>query len=137
MAGYDPGVSGLASLAAALADAFDGLGFGPDEFGRALGRMGAYRTCEPQIQPGHWVVEWVATREKHRERGHAFELLRHTLLAGRNAGFRRAQVSTMLGNHNAIRVYQRAGFKAAEELRHPEFERAFGSPGMMRMVAVL
>lgn len=134
MAGYDPGQPGLSSLGTALADAFDGLGFEPDAFAEALERMEVYRTCEPSVAPGRWVIEWVATRENRRERGIASALLRRTLLAGREAGCREAQVSTYLGNDRATRVYEREGFKPIEERRHPEFERVLGCPGMVRLV---
>jgi hypothetical protein len=48
-----------------------------------------------------------------------------------------AQISFMIGNTPALNAYRARGFEVAEEIRHEEFERAFGSPGIVRMTRPL
>lgn len=43
------------------------------------------------------------------------------------------QLSVLIGNDAARAVYERAGFKAADEKRSRAFERAVGFPGYSRM----
>ena len=49
-----------------------------------------------------------------------------------SAGFKRAQVSFLIGNTRAERAYAKAHFTFAEETRAPEFEISMGVPGMRR-----
>jgi hypothetical protein len=56
---------------------------------------------------------------------------------GRQRGFRHAQVTTFIGNSAAAFAYQKAGFRVAEEKRHPDFERLTGAPGLVRYERVL
>jgi hypothetical protein len=39
-----------------------------------------------------------------------------------------------IGNLPAQKAYEKQGFKALDEKRHPAFEREIGSPGMMRLL---
>jgi ribosomal protein S18 acetylase RimI-like enzyme len=134
LAAFDPGDPTLESLAAALFDAFDGLGFGDGEVEEALTRLASYRSCEPDLTPGVWTVEWVATAGEHRRGGLCRLLLERALAEGRRRGLTKAQISIMIGNEPARRAYRAMGFREVEELRKPDFEAAFGSPGMIRML---
>jgi RimJ/RimL family protein N-acetyltransferase len=51
---------------------------------------------------------------------------------GHQRGFRLAQVTTYIGNTAATLVYEKAGFRIAEEKRHPDFERLMEVPGLVR-----
>jgi ribosomal protein S18 acetylase RimI-like enzyme len=91
----------------------------------------------PDSPPGGWVIEWVATTPEARGRGVANGLLREILERGRAAGYTRSQISYLIGNTPARTAYERIGFETSEEKRHPDFEAAFGTPGIVRMVRTL
>ena len=44
-----------------------------------------------------------------------------------------AQIGYLLGNNPARNAYQKVGFKWLEDYQHPDFEAAFGTPGVARM----
>jgi RimJ/RimL family protein N-acetyltransferase len=54
-------------------------------------------------------------------------LLEHALDAGRELGYRRAQISCLVGNDPAARAYEKAGFEVVEELVDPAFEALLGA----------
>ena len=62
------------------------------------------------------------------------KLLEAILDKGRDQGFRLAQVGFYIGNTPAERAYKKAGFKYADEKRHPDFEALIGCPGMVRLL---
>jgi RimJ/RimL family protein N-acetyltransferase len=64
-------------------------------------------------------------------------LLERALEEGRSKGFRRAQISCLIGNDAAQRAYERAGFEVVEERRSEAFERLIGAPGFSRMTRKL
>lgn len=132
-AGFDPAAPGLDSLMPALADAFCGLGFADEALQNAMQSMASYRACSPSLTPGIWTLEWIATVPEQRHSGLCTILVEHLLAEGVARGFRTAQVSVLIDNDKARRVYEAAGFKTAEERRHPDFERAFGAPGMLSL----
>ena len=51
--------------------------------------------------------------------------------------YARSQISHLIGNTPAQTAYERVGFETIKEKRHPDFEAAFGSPGIARMVRSL
>jgi ribosomal protein S18 acetylase RimI-like enzyme len=81
---------------------------------------------------GSWGIELVGVLPGFRGRGVAGALLAHAVDQGRMAGHKLTSVVFEIGNDAAQRAYERAGFRAVEELRHPEFERVMRSPGMRR-----
>jgi ribosomal protein S18 acetylase RimI-like enzyme len=82
---------------------------------------------------GAWIVESVATRPEARGRGLAAVLVEHVLGIGRGRGHRLAQLSLMIGNSAAQRVYERAGFAITDEKRDPLLDAAIGCPGVAKM----
>jgi ribosomal protein S18 acetylase RimI-like enzyme len=63
-------------------------------------------------------ISWVGTRAALRGRGIASGLLGHAVAAGKAAGFDRAMLSVDVDNaHRALGVYERCGFRSAEEWR--------------------
>jgi translation initiation factor 4G len=137
LAGYDPAERGLMPLGMALAQSGAELGLSDNDVAVMLRRFAPYQRCAPPTPPGTWVVEWVATRPEHRRQGHASRLLDAILEQGRERTLRMAQISFMIGNTPALNAYRARGFEVAEEIRHEEFERAFGSPGIVRMTRPL
>ena len=104
----------------------------------AILRRGAYGTnCWVQGGAGEWLIEHVATRSEYRGRGLVQALIDHALAAGRQAGFKRASISFLIGNDAAERCYAKAGFSFIEERRDPAFEAITGSPGFRRFVRAI
>ncbi len=133
LAVYDGGDPELGSLAPAILDAFEGYGWSESELGPLLSRIEPYRLCAPPAEAGALVVEWVATSPQFRRLRLVQRLLARALQDGRDAGLSMAQISIMMGNEPAAAAYARAGFRIADEARHPRFEATFGAPGMVRM----
>lgn len=94
---------------------------------------GAFIISCTTSEPGAWTIENVATLPAHRGRGLVQQLLAHEFERARAAGFRRAQVSYLIGNEPAERAYLNASFTFAEEKRAPEFEVAMSVPGLKRL----
>jgi translation initiation factor 4G len=94
---------------------------------------GAFIVSAVTSEAGAWTIENVATLPQHRGTGVTQTLLRHELERARAAGFKRAQISFLIGNEAADRAYRKVGFTFAEERRAPEFEAAVGVPGLRRL----
>jgi translation initiation factor 4G len=135
LSGFDP--NQLVSPNSAVPAAAAACGIDGDRL------AGAFRRCEPIFEcfhepaPGAWVVESVATHPDARGRGLAAVLVDHVLQEGRAAGHAIAQLSLLIGNERAQRVYERAGFAITAEKRSPSFEAALGGPGIAQMTARL
>jgi GNAT superfamily N-acetyltransferase len=72
-----------------------------------------------------------------RGQGAVDALLRETVHEARAKGFKLAQVSTYIGNDQAIAVYERAGFRFSDEKRCETLEAALGTPGFVRFLLPL
>ena len=94
---------------------------------------GAFILSATTSEPGAWTIENVATLPQHRGTGITQALLRYELERARAAGFRRAQISFLIGNEPAERAYRKAGFIFAEEKCAADFEAATGVPGLRRL----
>ena len=81
---------------------------------------------------GDWLLEHVGALPEYRGRGLVQGLIAHALDMGREACFKRATISFLIGNEPAERCYARAGFSFAEEKRDPAFEARTGAPGFRR-----
>jgi GNAT superfamily N-acetyltransferase len=114
--------------AAAAARGFDAAGTEA-----ALARCAPFFTCIHEPPPGVWIVESVATSPQARGLGLARALVERVLAEGRERGHRLAQLSLLVGNEPARRVYQRTGFATAAEKRSAAFEAALGCPGIACM----
>jgi GNAT superfamily N-acetyltransferase len=117
-------------LAIEEAAAVSGLGAADQA---AIWRRGTYAgTCWMRGEDDAWLVEHVATLPSYRRRGLALSLLEHVVAVGRAQGCKTAQITFYIGNEPARQSYARAGFRFAEEKRHPDFEAATGAPGFCR-----
>jgi len=83
----------------------------------------------PEHPPGAWIVENVATLPEFRRRGLVDRLMEEILERGRKRGATVADISVFIGNDPAQRAYEKQGFAAVAEKRHPEFEAVYGTPG--------
>ena len=131
LSGCDP--SQLAIPDAAVAEAMAASGWSEAEGAAAIARATPFFGCMHEPAPGAWIVESVATRTEARGRGLAAALVEHVLAIGERRGHRQAQLSLMIGNAAAQRVYERAGFAITDEKRDPALESAIGCPGVAKM----
>ena len=128
---------GDVSLAKPLFDVFRLLAWRPERMAALGPLLAPYQRCFPEMPPGSWIIENVATRADARRQGLVAGLLEQALETGRSRGHRRAQISCLIGNLPAQRAYERAGFAVVEERADAEFERMLGSPGFSRMTLQL
>ena len=135
--GFDPVKNGEDTMTVPMANVIQKMGLTEQDMAPGVEKLAAFMTCHSDFLPDAWVVEQVATRPEFRRLGAISRLLEAVLDQGRREGFRRAQVSFYIGNTAGERAYQKAGFRYLDEKRHPDFERAIGSPGMIRLVCAL
>jgi ribosomal protein S18 acetylase RimI-like enzyme len=133
MSGYAPGVKKLGHFVGAMTQVLERNGWS-EAHRRLLGiRILPAVACFSDAPHDRWIVEWVALRPIARGKGVAAALLRAVLDRGRAAGFRKAQITYLVGNEPARRAYERAGFVDVDGKRDPQFEVIFGAPGTTRM----
>ncbi|MBM4268698.1 MAG: GNAT family N-acetyltransferase [Deltaproteobacteria bacterium] len=137
LSGYEPTKRGPDTMPVAMMEALGGAGWTEEHIGEVFNRMTPFLTCVTESPEDAWVVEWVATKPEYRGHGLIRRLLTDILDEGRRRGYRRSQISVLIGNTPAQRAYEGAGFKVEDEKRHPEFERVFGCPGIRRMLRSL
>lgn len=137
LSGYDPVTLGEETVALHWPVVMEKMGLTEEDMAAGQQGVAAYLTCHAEPHEGAWIVESVATLPESRGRGLIGALLREIIDKGRRKGFRRAQVSFLIGNTPAERAYQKAGFKIHDEKRHPDFEAVFGCPGTSRMLREL
>jgi ribosomal protein S18 acetylase RimI-like enzyme len=135
LCGYtNPSVSAGSALFEAMGEAFDAEGWSAQDR-EAMGvRTAPFLTCIPDTKEDAWIIEWVATRPEYRGKGLVRALLEAILARGRERGHAQSQIAVLIGNTPAQRAYEGAGFRVVDEKRHPDFERAIGSPGIRRLL---
>jgi translation initiation factor 4G len=116
----------------AMREASEAMGIDEAEQAQQWQR-GAFIVSAVTSDAGAWTIENVATHPRYRGTGVTQALLRHELERARAAGFKRAQISFLIGNEAAERAYRKVGFTFAEEKCAPEFEAAVGVPGLRRL----
>ena len=84
----------------------------------------------PEHPSRAWIVENVATLPEFRRRGLVDRLMERILERGRGRGATVADISVFIGNDPAQRAYEKHGFAAVAEKRHPEFEAEYRTPGI-------
>jgi translation initiation factor 4G len=132
--GFDPVNNGEMTVAAPMAAVVEKMGLTEQDMAPGQQNLVAFMTCHPDSADGAWIVEHVATLPEYRRMGAIDMLLEVVLDEGRKKGFKLAQVSYYIGNTSAESAYNKAGFKFADEKRHPDFEALIGCPGMVRLL---
>jgi GNAT superfamily N-acetyltransferase len=94
-------------------------------------------SCFLEDAGADWGIENVAVLPQFRKQGAVDRLLRQTVEDARQQGFKLAQVSTYIGNDQAIAVYERVGFRFSDEKRCETLETALGTPGFVRLLLPL
>lgn len=121
----------------AISEAVDTLGL-PSEERTLIWERGCYAfTCTTPPCADCLVIENVATLPNHRNRGYSSALLEQALENGRRQKLGEAQITFLIGNHVAERLYVKAGFRFANEWRDSTFRAKAGSPGLRRFVRPL
>lgn len=116
----------------AMREAADGMSIDPVEQAQFWPR-GAFIVSCSTSEPGAWTIENVATIPEHRGSGITEQLLQYEFKRAHDAGFRRAQISFLIGNESAEHAYRKVGFEFAEDKTSPDFQAAIGSPGLRRL----
>jgi ribosomal protein S18 acetylase RimI-like enzyme len=133
LSGYAPKLKKLGHFVGAMNAVLERRGWS-EAHRKLIGfRVAPAMACFSDAPDDRWIVEWVALRPEARGKGIAAELLHAILARGRTAGFRKAQITYLIGNTPAQRAYERAGFAFVDEKRDPQFEAIFGAPGTVRM----
>jgi ribosomal protein S18 acetylase RimI-like enzyme len=133
LAGYFDEDLGMAALQKGVAEADKRLGRPRAESAAGLERITPKFLVIPHHEPGTWIVENVATHPDYRRRGLVDALLSAILERGRQQGGTQAGIGVMIGNDRAQHAYEKAGFRVVSEMRHPDFQRLWGCPGMRRL----
>lgn len=110
------------------------LGWNPEDLMELGKRFAVWEATDPGRAAGFLVLENAATFEEYTGRGFMSSLLESAIKRARSEGFPGLQLTAMLGNDPAIRVYEKVGFRMDETKESAEFEAAFGSPGAGRMI---
>lgn len=113
--------------------AFREMGFDKNQINDVLVNMAPFSTCYPDTPEDAWIVECVATMPEFRKKGIADYLLRHVIDKGREQGFKKFQITVVIGNVAAKNAYLKAGFKECDLKTSPEFEKVFGVSGIERL----
>jgi len=132
--GFDPMTNGDETVAQPMAAVVQKLGLTEEDMAAGQESLAAFFTCYPEVAPGAWVIEQVATLPEYRRVGVISKLIDAVLDKGREQGFSLAQVSFYIGNTPGQRAYEKAGFRYADEKRHPDFETVIGCPGIIRFL---
>ncbi len=134
LCGFDPRAGGWEVLADAMKNVQSEKGWTQVDEKASAARTAPVWQCTFDTLVGAWVIESVATIPECRRRGYADALMAEILETGRARGHSIAQLTILIGNLAAQHAYEKAGFRAIDQKRHPDFEAALGAAGFMRMV---
>ncbi len=128
MCGYFEAEHG--NIMAGIAEADQTLGRTEEEVSAAAVRAGSIVHVMPEHIPDVWIVEHVATKPEFRRQGLVERLMGEILDRGRQRGASTADIGVFINNNAAQRAYEKCGFVVIDEKRHPDFEAAYGTPGV-------
>ena len=97
-------------------------------------RLRVWSGVDPGREHGYLVVENVATFDGFRDNGFSAELLAMAIESAREQGLKGLQLTVLLGNDPAIRVYEKAGFELVKSKESKKFNKVFTSPGAGQML---
>ncbi|HEY6931722.1 MAG TPA: amino acid adenylation domain-containing protein [Thermoanaerobaculia bacterium] len=131
--GFDPSTSGKRNVVPALQE----NGWSQAEIADAMERMSPVLRCAADEPKGIWVLEHIATLPRFRRLGLAKRVVSAAIEEGFRAGFDRVQLSLLLGNEVARKLYISLGFREGGPPRKdPRFEAVMGTPGAETLVLV-
>lgn len=110
--------------------------FGPVKVVRALPRLRARRRVNVVMPPDAYIVHELHVHPEHRNRGIGGALLDYAEEQARHELAPRMALTTHMENP-ARHLYERHGFRVAEERTDPDYERYTGIPGRYLMIKEL
>ena len=116
-----------------VAEACRAFGMTGDDISKGWRRAGAIALLGTEHAPGAWITENVATKPEFRRRGLVDKLLAETMERGRSQGATVAEIGVFIGNDNAQRAYEKAGYEVVEEKLHSDFEAVYRCPGVRQL----
>ncbi len=122
------------SLDQGIAEACEKIGLTQDDINAGWARAGSIGLVggAPHA-PGAWITENVATKPEFRRRGLVDRLMIEQMNRGREKGATIGNIGVFIGNDNAQRAYEKAGFEVVGEKTHPDFEAVYGSTGVRQL----
>jgi GNAT superfamily N-acetyltransferase len=133
LCGFDPRDGGWALAAQAMANVQREIGWSESQVEASNQRLAPLWPCFLPDIDADWVIEFVATLSPYRRRGLATLLLDEILRVGAVRGSRLAQIVSLIGNHPALSVYLRAGYRIVEEKRCDAVAALLDAPGFVRL----
>ena len=121
------------SLEEGIAEACRTIGMTQDDINEGWKRAGTIGLVGTKHAPGSWITENVATKPEFRRRGLVDKLLAEMMERGRSRGAIIADIGVFIGNDNAQRAYEKAGYEVVEEKLHPDFEAVYKCPGVRQL----
>ncbi len=121
------------SFESGVAEACRAIGMTQDAINEGWTRAGTIALVETEHAPGAWITENVATKPEFRRRGLVDRLLAEMMERGRSKGATVADIGVFIGNDNAQRAYEKAGYEVVEEKLHPDFEAVYRCPGVRQL----
>ena len=116
-----------------IAEACRTIGMAQDDINAGWKRAGTIGLVGTKHAPGSWITVNVATKPEFRRRGLVDELLAEMMERGRFRGATVAEIGVFIGNDNAQRAYEKAGYEVVEEKLHPDFEAVYKCPGVRQL----
>ena len=116
-----------------VAEACRAFGMTGDDISKGWRRAGAIALLGTEHAPGAWITENVATKPEFRRRGLVDKLLVAMMERGRSKGATIAEIGVFIGNDNAQRAYEKAGYEVVEEKLHSDFEAVYRCPGVRQL----
>ena len=121
------------SFEAGIAEACRKISMTQDDINEGWKRAGTIGLVGTEHAPGSWITENVATKLEFRRRGLVDKLLAVMMERGRSKGATVADIGVFIGNDNAQRAYEKAGYEVVEEKLHPDFEAVYKCPGVRQL----
>ena len=121
------------SFSEGIAEACRAFGMTEGDINEGWRRAGAIALVGTEHAPGAWITENVATKPEFRRRGLVDKLLAEMMERGRSKGATVGEIGVFIGNDNAQRAYEKAGYEVVEEKLHPDFEAVYKCPGVRQL----
>ena len=137
LSGFEMRADRWNAVVAAMENVQRDLGWTETDRAASKKRSAPLWTCFLADSGADWGIENVATRPECQKRGLARALLDATVEEAAGRGFKLVQISAYIGNTAAQSVYEKGGFRVAEEKRCPELMGLLGTPGFVRLLKFL
>ena len=121
------------ALEEGVIEACQAIGKSENDITAGWARTGTTTLVGTEHAPGAWITENVATKPEFRRRGLVDRLLEEQMERGRAKGATVGDIGVFIGNDNAQRAYEKAGYEVVDEKVHPDFEAVYDCPGVRQL----